>query len=201
MQHNVSVVTNAQLIQDCLHGDASAWQQLVNRYARLVHSVPARYGMTPAEVDDVGQEVFLTLAQSLHEIDDPDRLPAWLITTTRRFSWRMLQKRKREQPAQEGDIADIDLPAVAQVVAQPLPSLNELLVGWQRQEALGQGMGRLNERCRELLTLIFLDQNEPSYDEIGAHLGIPKGSIGPTRNRCLQQLRSILEGLGFAGVE
>ncbi len=201
MQYTASVLTNAQLIQACLQGDSTAWQHLVDRYARLVHSVPGRYGMTPAEVDDVGQEVFLTLAQSLHEIDDPERLPAWLLTTTRRLSWRMLQKRKREQPAHDGDLADVELPATAQVVAQPLPSLNELLAGWQRQEVLRQGMSRLNERCRELLTLIFLDQTEPSYDEIGAHFGIPKGSIGPTRNRCLQQLRSILEGLGFAGLD
>jgi DNA-directed RNA polymerase specialized sigma24 family protein len=74
----------------------------------------------------------------------------------------------------------------------------ELLEGWHRQEVLAAGFARLGERCRTLLTLIFLDQEEPSYDDVSAQLGIPKGSIGPTRNRCLQQLRSLLEGLGFA---
>jgi DNA-directed RNA polymerase specialized sigma24 family protein len=59
-------------------------------------------------------------------------------------------------------------------------------------------MQLLNARCRRLLTLLFLDPDEPSYEEISAQLGIPKGSIGPTRNRCLQQLRLALEGLGFA---
>jgi RNA polymerase sigma factor (sigma-70 family) len=66
------------------------------------------------------------------------------------------------------------------------------LVGWLRQEALHQALEQLGDRCRQLITLIFLDPNEPSYDEISEQLHMPKGSIGPTRNRCLQQLRSHL---------
>lgn len=197
MYRTESSLTNTQLIQHCIHGESTAWEQLVDRYARLVRAVPARYGLSAIEVDDIGQDVFMALAQSLPEIADPERLPAWLITTARRLSWRVLQKRNREQPAHEGDLTDVELTGGAQVVAQAPPTLNELLVGWQRQEALHQGLGRINERCRDLLILVFLDQNEPSYDEISVQLAIPKGSIGPTRNRCLQQLRSILEGLGF----
>lgn len=197
MSRTESSLSNTQLIQHCIHGESTAWEQLVNRYARLVRAVPARYGLTAIEVDDIGQDVFMALAQSLPEIDDPERLPAWLITTARRLSWRVLQKRNREYPAYEGDVTEVELPPIAQVVAQAPPTLNDLLAGWQRQEALHQGMDRLSERCRELLVLIFLDQDEPSYDEISLRLTIPKGSIGPTRNRCLQQLRSILEGLGF----
>jgi DNA-directed RNA polymerase specialized sigma24 family protein len=76
--------------------------------------------------------------------------------------------------------------------------METLLHGWQLQTSLRDGLLRLGDRCRDLITTIFLDPSEPSYDEISARLGLPKGSIGPTRNRCLQQLRSILEGLGFA---
>ena len=82
-------------------------------------------------------------------------------------------------------------------LVSPLPPPADLLEGWGRQEALHAGLQRLQERCRSLLTLVFLAASEPSYDDIAAQLGIPKGSIGPTRNRCLQQLRAILEGLGF----
>jgi RNA polymerase sigma factor (sigma-70 family) len=184
---------------------------LVQTYARLVHSIPVRHGLTPAEIEDVGQEVFLALAQNLHRIEDPDRLPAWLITTARRASWRVLQHRKREAPL---DVALLDddlnqernsLDRIAANNAQALlfhsnnslPSLDELFNGWQRQEALQQGMQRLSERCRSLLAAIFLEASEPSYDEISDRLQIPKGGIGPTRNRCLQQLRAILDGLGF----
>ena len=83
------------LVERCLRNDPRAWEALLQRYARLVHSVAARHGLTPDEVDDVGQEVFLALAQNLHAIDDPERLPAWLATTARRLSWRVLQRRAR----------------------------------------------------------------------------------------------------------
>ena len=75
------------------------------------------------------------------------------------------------------------------------------MLTWNRQEALHGAMSRLGDRCRDLLAMIFLDPDEPSYDDVSAQLGMPKGSIGPTRNRCLQQLRSILEGIGIQGVD
>ncbi len=207
----MTTLSNEQLVARCQRGDSSAWQQLVERYARLVHSIPVRYGLTEAEVDDVGQEVFLALAQGLAQIDDPESLPAWFITTARRHSWRVIQKRKREQPLADSDLSDAnfhDGPAttsgsggsgdrVTHNFGQRTPSMADLLEGWQQQEMLGAGLTRLGDRCRNLLTMIFLDREEPSYDEVSAQLQIPKGSIGPTRTRCLQQLRSILEGLGF----
>lgn len=199
---SVTNLTNEQLIARCRRGDGCAWQQLVQRYARLVHSVPMRYGLTPTEVDDVGQEVFGALAQGLANLDDPESLPAWLITTARRYSWRALQRRRREEPLGQADLAEVGCAAEAGLptatsLGSRVPSINELLEGWQRQELLGAGLARLGERCRALLTAIFLDPQEPSYEEISARLAIPKGSIGPTRNRCLQQLRTILEGLGL----
>ena len=198
MRESLDVASLARIFELCLQGDQLAWQQLVQRYARLVHSVPVRYGLTPVEVDDVGQEVFLALTQNLHQIHNPERISAWLITTARHSSWRVLQRRKHEQPSIENDLSDMEWSASAQnVVSRPLPTINELLVGWQREEMLEQGLRLLNPRCRDLFNLLFLSQEEPSYDEISARLAIPKGSISPTRNRCLQQLRSILQGLGF----
>jgi RNA polymerase sigma factor (sigma-70 family) len=189
--------SDAKLVQHCLQGNAAAWEELVGRYARLVHSVPVRYGLTAAEVDDVGQEVFLALAQNMHQIEDPERLSAWLITTARRLTWRAVQKRNREQPAAAGDLSDIELPATAQPVTTHVPSIHALFTGWQQQEMISLSMTKLGDRCRDLLRLIFLDAAEPSYAQISAQLGIPLGSIGPTRNRCLQQMRTILEGMGF----
>jgi RNA polymerase sigma factor (sigma-70 family) len=171
---------------------------LIQRYARLVHSVPVRYGLTPAEVDDVGQDVFVALAQQLHQVEDPERLPAWLVTTARRISWRALHQRRIEAPAHDADITDSETPSGELVGPARMPTMAELLTGWDRLAALDQGMAQLAGRCRQLLTMVFLDPAEPSYDEISAALGMPKGSIGPTRNRCLAQLRAILEGLGYA---
>ena len=101
----------------------------------------------------------------------------------------------------EGEHADDEETQPAPQLVSPLPTPEEVLAAWSRQESLGSAMRRLPTRCRDLLTLIFLDRDEPSYDTIGERLGIPKGSIGPTRNRCLQQLRAILEGLGVNSAE
>lgn len=193
--------TTSILVRRCLQGSAEAWRGLVERYARLVHAVPARYGLSSTEVDDVGQEVFLALAQNLHRIEDPERLPGWLVTTARRMTWRIMQQRKLESPGVEADLMDGETLRAEPVAAARVPSMYDLLVGWERQRVLAVGMERLGDRCRGLLTLLFLDPSEPSYDSIGAQLGLPKGSIGPTRNRCLAQLRSILEGLGFHEVD
>lgn len=188
-------VTTTDLIARCRRGDAHAWQMLVDRYARLVHAVALRHGLRGGEVEDVGQEVFLSLARALPEIDDPERLPGWLATTTRRASWRAGQMRRRES-----ELDEVEQEAVTAhnhvLAAAPMPSLQEMLTTWQRQDALGKALTLLQERCRHLLTMLFLDEGEPSYDDISAQLDIPKGSIGPTRTRCLNKMREILESLG-----
>jgi RNA polymerase sigma factor (sigma-70 family) len=180
------------LVHRCLRGDTDAWFLLVERYARLVHAIPGRHGLSPQEVDDVGQDVFLALAQNLHTIEEPERLPGWLVTTARRMTWRVIQRRGAEESL---DGEQIDDQPTSQHLIAPTPTASELLETWNRQDMLAQAMKRLQVRCQNLLTLLFLADEEPGYDEISTQLGIPKGSIGPTRNRCLQQLRSILEGL------
>ncbi|HXF61642.1 MAG TPA: sigma-70 family RNA polymerase sigma factor [Caldilineaceae bacterium] len=189
--------TNQELIDRCLRGDDGAWRTLVHRYSRLVHAVAVQHGLRDGEVDDVGQEVFLALAQGLHRIEDAERLPAWLVTTARRTCWRLLHQRRREGPAGSADLTEADTLVGEPVAAVRVPSLPELLAGWERQALLQEGLSKLGERCRALLEALFLDPGEPSYEQIAARLGMPKGSIGPTRNRCLEQLRAILEGLGF----
>jgi RNA polymerase sigma factor (sigma-70 family) len=197
MSLQVEDLSNAELLHRCRAGDGRAWQMVVQRYGRLVHSVPVRYGLSPTDVDEVGQEVFLALAQQLERIEEPERLGGWLMTTARRMSWRLIQRRRQEQPAAAADIAENELLTGEMVGTTPTPTLAELVAGWDRQAALQTALDQLGERCRHLLYMIFLDTDEPTYDEISARLGMPKGSIGPTRNRCLAQLRVILEGLGF----
>lgn len=188
---------DAELIRRCCNGDGRAWQQLVEKYARLVHFIPVRHGLTPQEVDDVGQEVFIALAQHIQDIEHPERLAGWLSTTARRFSWRAIQKRKREQPSTAVDLSEAETVTAGDTLFDRTPSVDDLFNGWARQEALQQALARISERCRELIYRLFLDPETPSYDDVSQMLGIPKGSIGPTRIRCLQQLRERLEELGF----
>src|SRR5215203_7372461 len=90
--------SNAELLLRCRSGDSNAWQVIVRRYGRLVHSVPVRYGLSRSEAEDIGQEVFLALAQQLERIEEPERLGSWLLTTARRICWRVMQQRRQEQP-------------------------------------------------------------------------------------------------------
>ncbi|MCC6458152.1 MAG: sigma-70 family RNA polymerase sigma factor [Caldilineaceae bacterium] len=193
--------SNAELLQRCQKGDSQAWQLIVKRYGRLVHSVPVRYGLSSGEIEDVGQEVFWALAQQLERIEEPERLGGWLLTTARRVSWRMMQRRRQEQPDAAVDVAENEMLRGNLVGHAQVMTYTELVAGWDRQAALQTGMSHLGERCRQLLSLIFLDIDEPSYEEISTRLSMPKGSIGPTRNRCLAQLRLILEGLGITSSE
>lgn len=190
-------LTASELVRRCLHGESGAWAALIDQYARLVRAVALRHGLSATEVDDVAQEVFLSLAQALHTIDEPERLPAWLMTTTRRLCWRVVQKRRREHPAEGADLSEDDADAGGRPLFPAMPGMDAIADEWHRQEYLARSMRALGDRCRSLITLLFLDSDEPSYDEIAARTGIPKGSIGPTRIRCLEQLRSILEGLGY----
>lgn len=106
------------LVQRCLHGNQQAWNELVARYARLVHSVPVRHGLAPHKVDVVGQEIFLALAQNLHAIDDPERLPGWLVTTARRTE-TSLDDAESDAPGESGR---------SQLVS-PLPTSADLVDG------------------------------------------------------------------------
>ena len=190
------VIDNTKLIRRCLQGDADAWNQLVDHYARLVHSVPVRHGLEPDQVEDVAQDVFLALAKNLHSIENPDALPGWLVTTARRLSWLAVRKSRRETSLDADALSVVSESHRTVIHTTQMPTINELHEGWARQEVLAQGLHHIGERCRTLLTLIFLSPKEPSYDDISDELGISKGSIGPTRNRCLKKLREILIGLG-----
>lgn len=194
-------ISDTVLVQRCLRGDERAWQQLVERYARLVHSVPVRYRLPPAAVDDIGQEVFTALAQNLHQLEEPESISGWLMTTTRRLSWRALKQYDREHLPGDDNLTDSVLADAGSQLFASTPSMNDIISGWMWQEVLQQGLSHLGERCNQLLHLLFLDPQEGSYEDISSMLNIPVGSIGPTRNRCLKQLRSILEGLGFSGID
>lgn len=190
--------TTTELVQRCLRGDSHAWVALVDRYASLVKSVALRHGLSAPEAEEIVQDVFAALAQTLHTIEDPERLPGWLLTAARRLCWRAVQKRRREAPHEGADLSESDDQGGAQPLFVTIPSMEEMTDNWHKQEMLGAGLARLGERCRTLLSLLFLADDEPSYDDVARQTGIARGGIGPTRTRCLQQLRSILEGLGFA---
>ena len=171
----------AALVDRARDGDKAAWDAIVERYAPLIWAICRRYRLDRPDADDVGQSVWLRLVDQLAVIRDPAALPGWLATTTRRECGRVLSAaRKREVLGYGQDVAEI--PA-----AHPEEAEAEVLMA-ERNAALREAYGQLPLRCQELIGLLLADPPVP-YAEISDKLGIPMGSIGPTRSRCLDRLR------------
>jgi|GEM_PF-222461 len=183
------------LLPACRTGDPDAWQRMVERFERLVYAIPLRMGLSHSDADDVFQATFIALAQSLDAIRDEKRLGGWLATVARHHSWRVLRRSKMERPFTDFETPDSELDRAAMhetahILGTPGAASVETyeLALW-----LDGGLQQLSERCRELLQALYLDPRQPSYTEIVADLHIPLGSIGPTRARCLEQLKGVLQ--------
>lgn len=179
-----------ELLRACRSGDAAAWQALVNRYQRLIYTIPRRAGLDEDAAADVFQEVFTTLFEKLDDIEQPERLQAWLVTTARRKTWRLISRdRFKQRHADDETDGDAELNALPDQALLP----DEALIQLEEQHRVRTALGGLDERCRRLLTLLFYQAEPPSYAEIAKETGTSEGSIGPTRARCLQKLTRLLE--------
>src|SRR3954452_10887116 len=169
-----------QLVEAARAGDAAAWDALVERYLPLVTAVIRRLRLSASDADDVNQTVWLRLVGHLDGLREAPGLPGWLATTARHEGLRLLKRRGRELVVDPGGTT-FDTPEIHDP--------GETLVEDLRSHALREAMLELSEKHRELLLLLLTDP-PLSYDDISARLGIPRGSIGPTRSRALAQLRS-----------
>ena len=183
---NYMQATDKELVMSCRQGNESSWAALVDRYQRLVYAVPRRAGLNEDQAGEVFQEVFVTLFEKMNEINEPDRLHAWLVTTARRKTWRLLSKERSRQSMQMGE----DDEALVVVDDSPLP--DETLVRLEEQHRIRTALAGLDERCQQLLTMLYYQTETQPYSEIAAILGTPEGSIGPTRARCFKKLQKLL---------
>lgn len=183
-----------QLLEACKAGDEIAWQTLVERYQRLVFTVPRRAGLDEDQSAEIFQEVFTTFYEKVHEIEQPDRLHAWFVTTARRKTWRLIQKNKNLVSLQSGNSSDdseedgIDFEQLPDETILPQQEMENL----QEQHKVRLAVESLDDKCRELIKMLFYVDESPSYIEIAEKLGRPEGSIGPTRARCLKKLLQLL---------
>jgi RNA polymerase sigma factor (sigma-70 family) len=177
----------AQLVQAAQAGDRPAWEELVERYAGLVWAVARSHRLGPADASDVSQTVWLRLVENLGRLRDPEHLGGWLTTTARHECLRTLRRSGRELPSDE---------APAEAASTPEESPEWQLLEAERHRFVWLGLSRLSPRCQILLRALA-SHPESSYEEISAALGMPVGSIGPTRARCLSYLRRQLADLGF----
>jgi RNA polymerase sigma factor (sigma-70 family) len=169
------------LVTQARNGDKPAWDALVDRYAPLVWSICRRYRLAGADADDASQAVWLQLVDQIGQIRDPAALPGWLATTTRRECGRIVRTARRTQPP--GHLLDVgDIPN------EQAASADDGLLRAERHAALREALADLPPSCQRLFALLAEDPPLP-YAQISAQLGIPAGSIGPSRGRCLAKLR------------
>jgi len=169
------------LVRAASNGDPQAWEALIDRFLPMVRGVIGRFRLPPADAADVNQTVWLRLVEHLGDLREPAALPGWLATTARREALRSLQTHGRTFPVdpQGTTLADgVDETEVDREILER-----------ERARALREGLAELPAQRRELLELLATDP-PPSYEEVSGRLGIPVGSIGPTRARALQQLRN-----------
>jgi RNA polymerase sigma factor (sigma-70 family) len=156
-------------------GDQSAWSAIVARFRGRVMRVARSHGLNTHQADDVAQETWLRLYRNLERVRDPLALGAWVDTTARRECLRALRGTRREE------LTDAELG-----VEREAPETDERLE--ERRAALARALAGLPARQRALMECL-LAESEPSYADAAAALGIPIGSIGPTRGRCVEKLR------------
>jgi RNA polymerase sigma factor (sigma-70 family) len=186
-------LSDEALVLACRRGDASAWEALIGRYQRLIYAIPRRAGLDREQAADVCQRTFAILVEKLDQIEQPARISAWLATAAKRETWR-ISRREQFAGATRYQISDSQFVEDSSTDMR-LP--DDELLRQEEQLAVRLAVAQLDERCRQLLTLLFYRLDTPPYAEIAAALGMNEGSIGPTRARCLQKLRQILDSIGF----
>lgn len=165
-------------------GDPSSMSTLVEEVTPLLWSIARRQGLDRTAAEDVVQGAWLKLVEHASSIADPQSVLKWLMTTTKRDAWHHSARHHREEPATHADVADQEVDEVS-----PSPELS-VLEG-EELRMLWQHFATLSERCQALLRVIaFADR--PDYASVAQTLGMPVGSIGPTRGRCLAKLRLAL---------
>jgi RNA polymerase sigma factor (sigma-70 family) len=169
----------AALLGRAAAGNREAWNQIVDRYAPLVHSICRHYRLTDQDSGDVAQNVWLLLLERIGTLRDPAALPGWLATTTRRECGRVLGRVRRAGAMPPEDPTQDDATIDAEILAA------------ERNAALQVAFARLPLRCQQLLAMLMADPPCP-YADISAALNIPVGSIGPQRARCVDRLRAMM---------
>jgi RNA polymerase sigma factor (sigma-70 family) len=175
------------LVRECLLGREEAWSDLVDKYKNLIFSIPVKYGLPAEDAADIFQAVCFTVLQELADLREPKALAAWLIRLTARKCIRW----KRERQAFSG--AAIDDGSLTEAEHLPERFVQEL----EREQMLREAIADLTPECARLIDLLFFATPPLSYEEVARSLGFAKGSVGATRMRCLEKLRSHLEKKGF----
>lgn len=183
-------VPDAQLVRRCLEGDERAWVSLIERYKRLIYSIPFKYGATAEDAADIFQAVCVDLVAELPKLRKPDALRAWLASVTRHRSLRWKTRTHRERTWDSAE-------SVTETLVTDEPDAPHVMEAVQREQGVRDAIDRLPARCREMVHLLFYANPPLPYAEVAKRLGLATGSIGFIRGRCLKKLEAALRAQGL----
>ena len=182
-------VSDAALVKRCLSGQEEAWSQLIDKYKALIYSIPVKYGLPQQDAADVFQATCMELLTHLEDLEEPRALPKWLIQVAHHkcYHWRKQQQRLVSRDG-EAELPEPEVPAVAE----------ELVQQTEQEQILREAMSTLPPRCRRLVEMLFFESPARPYAEVANELNLAVGSIGLTRQKCMEALRKSLDELGFS---
>lgn len=181
----------SRLLERSRRGDERSWSAIVEQFQSLVYSICVRTGLEPNDAADVFQATFIALYEHLDRIESPAALPRWVAVTASREASRVRRIAARNLAVSLDDDRSLD-----EVLAVEESAAHEEAERSLQADALRKATAALSEKCRTLLSLLF-GHSEAAYGEISEKTGMAVGAIGPTRARCLDRLRKILEARGF----
>lgn len=173
----------AGLLEDARSGSDDAFNQIIKELTPMLWQVARAAGLG-GEAEDVVQTVWESLVAHLHGIRSSPALISWLVITTRREAWRVRAMARKQSPADQEWLS---------ALPDESPGSEEQVIIDDQRRALWKAIGQLSPRCQELLRIIAFVPR-PNYQAVAAELGMPTGSVGPTRCRCLAKLRVLLAG-------
>lgn len=179
-------LSDRELVGACLEGDEQGWAALIDKYKRLIFSIPVKYGLPREDAADIFQAVCLDLVAELPHLREPQALPKWLIQTAAHKCFKY--KRQQQRYVTGGDVE-----ATEQSTSPPADALLREL---EQEQALREAIAALSPRCQLMIGMLFFESPARPYREVAAQLGLATGSIGFIRGQCLERLRAALERIG-----
>jgi RNA polymerase sigma factor (sigma-70 family) len=180
--------TDAKLVKACVNGSEEAWSALVEKYKALIYSIPVKYALPSQEAADIFQLVCMELLARLPELREPRALPKWLMQVTHHECNRAKRRHERLVSRDaEPDLPEPEVPAMAETLVRQI----------QEEQILREAIAALAPQCQKLVAALFFEAPARPYAEIAAELGLAVGSIGFTRQKCIERLRSSLQKMGF----
>src|SRR6266704_5118629 len=178
-----------RLVKECLAGKEEAWSQLIDKYKALIYSIPVKYGLPPQEAADIFQGTCMELLTRLPDLREPRALPKWLsqVAYHQCYHWKRQQQRLVSRDG-EANLPEPEIPPMAE----------ELLRQSEEEQILREAMTGLAPRCRKLVEMLFFESPARPYSEVANELKLAVGSIGLTRQKCIETLRKRLDELGFS---